>query len=221
MRLLLVIYYLLEEYLLILNLKLKALIIKKIPEQWRYGKKGNVILLPGVHESWLALKSIADALNQKGFAIHVIPSLGQNTKTIEFGETELNKYINGNKLKNVVLIGHSKGGIIIRQYLSNTKYAIKIHKAFTIATPHYGSIFANVFRSTRQITPRAPFLEKLNSKPQITQNIINIYPHLDNHVVPNKNLQLVGAKNIKINIVGHTRILHSHDIIEIILEHLK
>jgi hypothetical protein len=49
-------------------------------------------------------------------------------------------------------------------------------------------------------------------------NIYNIYPTIDNHVLPNKNLILNGAKNIKVNVVGHTRILEAKKTLKTILK---
>jgi len=46
-----------------------------------------------------------------------------------------------------------------------------------------------------------------------TDKIYNIYPTFDNLVIPNSSLKLDNARNIKIDIVGHTRILESKELL--------
>ncbi|QDK80825.1 alpha/beta hydrolase [Spirosoma sp. KCTC 42546] len=42
------------------------------------------------------------------------------------------------------VIGHSMGGLLIRQYSQSTEYENDIHKVVTLNTPHSGSQFANI-----------------------------------------------------------------------------
>jgi hypothetical protein len=49
----------------------------------------------------------------------------------------------------------------------------------------------------------------LNLNIKYNHKVFALYPTLDNHVLPNKNLLLPGAHNIQIDVVGHTRILTS------------
>ncbi|MFD0682520.1 MULTISPECIES: lipase family alpha/beta hydrolase [unclassified Paenibacillus] len=48
-----------------------------------------------------------------------------------------------NKTEKVSLIGHSSGGLVIRKFLSETKYLSRINKCVLIATPNQGSELAD------------------------------------------------------------------------------
>lgn len=200
-------FYLILEYLLILRLRIEGMLIRKTPSKWNTGTKGNVILIQGVHEKWVFLKSIGDSLNKNGFKVHILKGLGTNTKNIAYGVYLLENYLKENNLKDVFLVGHSKGGIVIKKFLSDSPENTRVKKALTIATPHSGSIFGIIFKSTKEITPKSKLLKNLKFSKENLYKTVNIYSSFDNHVVPNKSLLLEGGNNIKINCIGHTRIL--------------
>ncbi len=50
------------------------------------------------------------------------------------------------------LIGHSTGGLVIRKFLSETKYIDKINRCVLIATPNQGSSLANIANKFKPYT---------------------------------------------------------------------
>lgn len=193
-----------KEYLLILNNKIAPL-YKAIPKDWNYGSEGDVVLLIGLNENWYFLHIIAKFLNSKGYRIH-IPGYNSRGKIINNVEY-VRKYIESNKLKNIILIGHSKGGIVAR-YLLKSKISKEVSKTIIIATPNNGTKLAylKIF-NLYELQPNSLILKNLRKEANL--QIYNIFPTIDNHVIPNSSLKLKGANNIEIHITGHTRIVES------------
>ena len=66
----------------------------------------------------------------------------------------------------------------------------------------------HIFNS-KELTPGSKLLQDLEKATTINKMFVNLYPRVDNLVIPNKNLVLKNAQNIKIDMVGHLRILIS------------
>lgn len=205
----------------------KYFISHKIPTYWANGDKGDVILVPGFADDHIFLMKIGEELNKNGYKIHSATQSikGFNTTTLSVQElaTKLAGYIAQNNMTNIILVGHSKGGIVAKYLLENFgQISDKIKNVFTIASPHQGTIFAYVgIFHLHQLTPGSNLIKTLKTQTANTHKITNIYPKFDNTIVPNKNLILDGAINQQIKIVGHTRILYSNECTKIIIENLK
>lgn len=212
-RSILVPYYLILEYLLIVRIKIDERLLSKLPSEWRDNNKHCAILLPGIHSRSHGLKIIGNTLYKKGYRVLTIDELGNNTQSIIEASRILETYILKNNLEKVAIIAHSKGGLIAKYFLDTSKYANKISHVISISTPYKGSVLAYLV-GAKDITPNSALINtfKLNNNSIITQLI----PRIDNHVVPNRNLVLDGAHNIVIDVIGHTRILHSSKTVEVI-----
>ncbi|QQS38405.1 hypothetical protein IPM62_03415 [Candidatus Woesebacteria bacterium] len=201
-----------REYFLILKLKILSIVHKTPPAIWNIGEK-QALIIPGFGGNWYCLKQIGDVLNRKGYKIIPVKNLVHGTLSIEESVNRVKNLIDKNDLKNFVIVAHSKGGIIAKELLLLPDYERRINKAICIAVPFGGSVFGKlkVF-NLEEIEPGSKLLVRQNAITSVNSKIVNIYPSLDNHVIPNKNLTIKGAINIKLDIVGHTRILFSKSI---------
>lgn len=198
---------LIQEYYLIFKHKVVGF-HKPIPEYYKIGEKGDIIMIIGINGIWTSLKTIADYFNKQGYRIHFPEFKTRNpiNKIVE----NISEYIDSRNLNNFSIISHSKGGLISRVLLE--KYNDKIINVINISTPHKGSIFGYLEKiSLNEIRPSSEFLKKMNSYK--SKKIVNIYPKFDNLVIPNSSLKLDNARNIKLDIVGHTRILESKELL--------
>lgn len=212
------IYDLIKEYLLIGRLKLKK--NELIPKSWGEGTKGNMVLLPGLNEKYVFLEKLADFFNNSGYKIHVV-KYDPNDKIENITEVVAN-YIKNMGLKRVILLGHSKGGLVAKYLMDYfPKVNRVIIKSISIATPYGGSLLG-YFRiwNSWHLRPGSEILIKVRKKNENLSKIINIYSRVDNHVIPNRNLVLDGAKNIMVDMVGHTRIVESEETRKIIKNEL-
>ncbi len=205
-----------KEYLYLL----KRYFVSHIPPaKWLEGERGNVILVPGFMDDHVFLMPIADALNSAGYKIHILKDFDTTFQSIEDLAKELDDYVKNNNLENIILVAHSKGGLVSRYVMEHyPNENEKIIKVFTISTPHKGTIFGKAKKlHLYQMMPNSEMIRELNAQKNNLHKIVNIYPRVDNSIVPNKNLILDGAENHQIDIVGHTRILKTKKCINIIL----
>lgn len=210
---------LISEYLLILKKQIKSLVFTKPPEKWQRGIKGNIILLPGFAETWIFLDTISNALNQLGFRIYVIKPLGRNLEPIEIQLEKVKKFIEFESIQEFILLSHSKGGLVAKLLLDDPIYSERIKKSISIAVPYKGSLWGLLYIfSLKQLVPKSNIIERVNASSDENSKIVNLYPKLDNHIIPNRNLLLGKAKNMCINIIGHSRILESKETLDNVIK---
>ena len=74
--------------------------------------KNPIVLIPGLGCRWAGVKHLADFIESKGFPIYVVKELGDNLFEIPYSAKLVKKVIEDNDLRNAILVGHSKGGLI-------------------------------------------------------------------------------------------------------------
>jgi len=174
-------------------------------------------------EKWNFLRKIADPLSRDGHPIYVIRGLGYNTKEIYVFAKLIRELIDEKHLKDVILVSHSKGGLIGKHLLAFCNGDNVIKKLITVATPWGGSYIVNFIphKSSKELHPAHKTIKILSEQKQINHKIVSIYGVFDNHVWPTKSCHLEGAKNIEVNTHGHHTILFNKEVIEIIQEETK
>ncbi len=189
------------------SLHKKGLLHKSPPSHWKKGEKGSVILLPGFGEPWTFLQTIAEDLNKLGYAIHVEQKLTYNFHSLEKSVFLLKTYIEEQKLKNVILLSHSKGGLIAKQYM-DTFTDNNISLSISIATPYHGTPLAYLWIfSLKELTPNSQAIKQILNNTKNNHKILNIYAKVDSIIASSKKPVLQGAENILIDVIGHTNIL--------------
>ncbi|HXX85533.1 MAG TPA: alpha/beta fold hydrolase [Casimicrobiaceae bacterium] len=115
----------------------------------------------------------------------------------------------------VVLIGHSMGGLVARAYLRRCGGG-QVQRLITIGTPHHGSILAWSFPGIglAQMHPGSAWLAKLNEAedgpPPVP--ITSIWSRHDSMVIPQASATLAGGENIAIVGVGHNALLSDESV---------
>ena len=71
-----------------------------------------VLLLPGIYESWRFLEPLAAHLHAAGHPVHVVTALGLNGRDALDGAERAARYLQAADLRDVVVVAHSKGGLI-------------------------------------------------------------------------------------------------------------
>ena len=203
---------LIREYSLILKLKLLSLKYKTPQDDWNRGTKNTILLLPGFSETFVFLKPLADKLHELGYPVFSPVPINSHSKIKDLAEI-FAAYIRTNKLTNIVCLSHSKGGLVTKYLMDNFPDINKrVELSISIATPYQGSLSGYLnFQSLFELIPSGKATQESLQHRENNHKIIALYSKFDNHVFPNKNLVLPDAKNIIIDIVGHTRILTSHE----------
>lgn len=182
--------------------------------------KAPIILVPGVYARWQFLKALADPLSLEGHPVYVIESLGYNAETIDQSARLVRRFIEEKDLHRVIIIAHSKGGLIAKYLLAYEDQDERIAKVIAIATPFAGSEAARLLpgQALKELQPESGMIRKLASETGVNHKIVSIFGKYDNHVWPTENCRLEGAKNIQVDILGHHKILFDKQVCRLVLE---
>jgi pimeloyl-ACP methyl ester carboxylesterase len=116
----------------------------------------------------------------------------------------------------VLLVGHSMGGMVARAYLARLKGGERIARLVTLGSPHHGS----------RILPGAPgrcagemrcgcgWLAQLaeDEGGRLPVPVTSIYSGDDEFVVPQDSARLPGANNVRLEGKGHVELLASPEV---------
>jgi triacylglycerol esterase/lipase EstA (alpha/beta hydrolase family) len=98
-----------------------------------------------------------------------------------------------------VVVAHSMGGLAVRAWLQAREADARVHRVFTIGSPHHGTWLGRFGRTpnTRQMRLHGPWLGNLAARePQARYGRFTcFYSHCDNIVFPPSTATLPGADN--------------------------
>ena len=169
------------------------------------GELSPVLLLPGVYETWQFLRPVADRLSALGHPIHTVRELGYNRLSIIASAELAQRYLDQKNLTGVVIVAHSKGGLIAKRMMVTDDRAGRIDRLVAINTPFGGSPLADwaPVRSLRAFSPRDEMVMTLAANLAANARITSIYSRLD-PLIPGGS-KLEGATNVCLSMVGHFR----------------
>jgi pimeloyl-ACP methyl ester carboxylesterase len=134
--------------------------------------------------------------------------------------------------RQLVLVGHSMGGIVARAYL-RTQGGARVARVITLGSPHHGSELAHFApgRNMRQMrTARATnsqgdagWLAALAQSEEGANRalVTSIFSHHDNMVAPQTSSLLPGAKNIAFGGIGHVAMGWHPAILGCVMDEIK
>lgn len=191
---------------------------RRPPAELSEGTGRPVLMIPGVHEPWRYLLTVGRRLHAAGHPVHVLPELGYNVLPIEETAALAQRYLDDNDLRDVVVVGHSKGGIVGKHMMAVDDRQQRVRGLVAIASPFSGSDRAKYvpLRSLRPFLPGDPLLGSLAANLELNSRITSIFTEVD-HVIPNGSV-LEGATNIAIPIVGHFRLLSDPRVVDAVVE---
>jgi triacylglycerol lipase len=152
---------------------------------------------------------IIKLLHQAGHPVHVLDELRRNRKSVAATAQTVAGYIRSNDLREVVIVAHSKGGLIGKYTMLFCDDDHRIALMVAICSPFSGSRFAPylLLPSLRAFSPRDPTTLLLQSKTQLNNRIVSIFGEFDPHIPEGS--ALTGASNVLIHSGGHFQILRN------------
>lgn len=179
------------------------------------GDRAPVVLLPGIYETWEFLSPVAAVLARAGHPIHAVEGLGHNRHPFSVGARVTAAYLEENGLQGVVLVAHSKGGLIGKQVMLSSAGG-RVAGMVAIATPFAGSRWARymVAPALRSFHPDDAVLRTLGLELAINERITAIYPHFDPHIP--ETVHLPGARNLELPLSGHFRPLGQPSLVALV-----
>lgn len=181
-------------------------------------REPHVVLLPGVYETWQFLRPIAEALYARGYPVHAVAEMGHNSGPVHEMAARVARFLEENDLRGVVLVAHSKGGLIGKYVMGHTRAGERVREMVSVNSPYSGSAFAHVIpvRTVRHFHPRHPTLSMLNESAEVNSRITSICSRYDPLINTHEGMST--ATNVPLDAVGHFRILKDPRVLETILE---
>ncbi len=157
--------------------------------------KAPVIILPGIFGRWAFLKPLADHISLLGHPVYIVPKLGNNIADIPVSAKKVREIIIENKLEEVVLVAHSKGGLISKYVLVHENADDRVKGLVAIATPFHGSELARFVPhySLQELKTDSEIIKYIAAHTEVNGKIVSIIPSYDNHVWHDKGSELEGA----------------------------
>ena len=182
------------------------------------GEKAPVLLLPGVYETWQFLKPLAARLSAEGHPIHVLDELKRNVMPVADAAVLAARYLEQHDLTNVVLVAHSKGGLIGKYLMLFEDQSARVDRLIAIASPFSGSSMSRYFpnRALRAFLPTDATLVRIGAEARVNERVTSIYGAFDAHIPEGS--ALAGADNREFPVVGHFRILVDPAVIDTVAE---
>lgn len=167
-----------------------------------------VVLVPGVYEHWTVLRRAATVLHAAGHPVHVLPELRNNRAPIADGADILVRFLARTGLTGVVVVAHSKGGLIGKLALVGQGEQGRLAGVVAVATPFAGSARARRFplAAVRAFAPNDSLIRSLAAERAADARIVSIYSWYDPHIPTGSRLDGAAA-NVELATPGHFRVL--------------
>lgn len=176
-----------------------------MPLRYAEGTREPVVLLPGVYEPWQFLRPVGDRLNALGHPVHLVQEVGYNRLAVVPTAGLVAHLLVERDLRRVIIVGHSKGGLIGKQLMVTDAVAGRIDRMVAINTPFSGSSLARFApgATLRAFAPTNPVLDALARQSKPNSRIVSIYSRFDPNIPEGSRLE--GAVNIELPLTGHFR----------------
>jgi len=184
----------------------------------RSGTGRPVVMVPGVWEPWGFLGPVIEALHSAGHPVHVVTALGRNSRPVEDSAHIVADFIAERDLHDVVIVAHSKGGLIGKFVMSELDPQSRITSMVAICTPFAGSDYARFMmtRTLRAFSPKDPTTLRMQRNLEVNARITTISGVFDPHIP--RIVALEGATNITLEDGGHFRLLDRPEVTDIVVE---
>jgi triacylglycerol lipase len=172
-----------------------------------------IILLHGLFQNrsclfWLQWR-LRRAGHQKIISINTPPWRDLESLTEQLVKT-IDELRIRTRVDKAILVGHSMGGMIARNYIQNRGGAAHVSGLITLGTPHHGSKLAPFAISAmgRSLLPGSSFLTRINSTAwPAGVKAVTIFTRYDNIVLPAESAILTGSEIVELDGMGHTGLL--------------
>lgn len=201
------------DYAWIVVAQVRAFLAPPDPGRWGSGAGATVLLLPGIWEGWAVLRELGDALHRAGHPVRVVPGLRTNSADLDVAARIVADRLEALDLHDVVVVAHSKGGLVAKAALPLA--GERIAGIVTFATPFAGSRYATWFpaRPVRRLSPRDPALRELAADVSAHARVVALRPRFDPHVPRDATAPaLAGAVEVELPLDGHFRPLGAPDL---------
>jgi triacylglycerol esterase/lipase EstA (alpha/beta hydrolase family) len=198
----------------------------KIPDS-QNAEHPPVILLHGLFQNRSCMLWLQHRLKTAGY--HQVISINTPPwRNIESLSEQLAKKVDELrihlKVEKVILIGHSMGGLIARNYVQSRGGSAYVETMITLGSPHHGSKLAPFALSPmgKNLLPGCEFITNFNSIPwPEATTATSIFTRYDNIVLPAESAKMEGARHVELDGMGHTALLFHPRALQTVVESLN
>ena len=203
-----------QDYAYAVVAQCRAWVAKAVPTSFGSGDQLPIVIIPGFIETWKFLLPLIDKLHARGHPVHVIEGLGWNLDSIPDAARLVTGYLEQHDLEGVLLVTHSKGGLIGLSVMSVGAGARRVSAMVSIAGPFGGSRDAQFRIAPRwgAFSPRNVSLRTLAQHETATSRVVSLFGWRDLHILGGSHL--AGAKNLRLDSGGHFRVLAHPRVLE-------
>jgi pimeloyl-ACP methyl ester carboxylesterase len=191
--------------------QVRAALSRASPDDVATGRLAPVLIIPGIYESWHFMRPLIDLLHDHGHPVHVVTPLRWNRQPVVPSAALVADYLREQDLRDVVIVAHSKGGLIGKYLMTQLDPENRVRRLIAISTPFSGSRYARylLMPSLRAFAVTDPYLSALSADERLNNRVVSIFGRFDPHI-PESSV-LPGAENVLIDTGGHFRILSHPD----------
>ncbi|WP_411698341.1 esterase/lipase family protein [Conyzicola sp.] len=185
----------------------RALFNRTDPAGFLSGGLTPIVVVPGVWESWKFLQPLVTSMHERGHPVHVVRLLHSNSRPVMDEAAHVDAYLDEHDLTDVLLVAHSKGGLIGKYVMVKGSSAGRVRGMVAVATPFSGSRYARYLflPSLRIFSPKDAVIVSLARELVVNERIVSVFGAFDPHIPGGSYLQ--GAKNVRLDTGGHFRVL--------------
>ena len=207
-----------EDYAYAAGWQARAAFDRTDPAAFEDGSGRPVLMIPGVYEPWQFLRPLIETLHGAGHPVYVVPELGTNLKVLSEAATTVEGVLEQRDLRDVVIVAHSKGGLIGKLVMVGEGSLPRVVRMVAISTPFAGSRYAQFMpiRALRDFSPTDPAGMSLRADESVNGRIVSVFGPFDPHIPEGSTLP--GATNRVVAKGGHFRGLSDPEVQAIVLE---
>ncbi len=170
---------------------------------------------------WRNQRARLEAAGHVVATITLTPPFGHIDEMVPLLAKRIDDVLAATGASQLVLIGHSMGGLVCRDYLA-VHGGDKVASLITLATPHQGSQLAmlGVGANAREMEPGSGWLQRFASVPLCVPGVSVRTCH-DNVVMPQERQRLAGMEDIELPAIGHLSLLYSRRTTNLLIELLS
>ncbi|WP_206063264.1 hypothetical protein [Nocardioides sp. HDW12B] len=195
--------------LLVGGLVLRAALddVEPVPQDAR----GPVLLVSGYGGDVASLAPLAEAIEEDGRDVEVVPAVGDGTGDLDAQAEALGERVDevlAGGAPSVDVVGYSAGGVVARAWVADHGGAEQARRVVTLGSPHHGTGTAQLALDAAgtcpeacvQLAPDSDFLRALNAGDETPAGpaYTSIWTDADRTVTPPDSARLEGAVNLTV-----------------------
>ena len=206
-----------RDYAYAVGRQLRSAVSRVSPDEFLSGTGRPVVVIPGIFEDWRFMLPLIRELHGAGHPVHVVTMLQRNRLAVPKAAALIAGYLRDADLKDVMIVAHSKGGLIGKYAMMSLDPEQRISAMVAVCSPFSGSRYAGymLLPSLRALSPRNAVTLQLSREQSVNGRITSVYGLFDPHI-PEGSV-LPGARNVQLETGGHFRILADEDTIRTVL----